>query len=98
MSWLYDFWLSVFHIITSRSALGVKELIVQFHRLLIVSEEKNDLQLPEDFIVPFPLFDQKVKLCVKLGVTGPFLLCCLEERLKKNKNKTRLVQIHCRSN
>jgi len=92
----------VFHIITSRSALGVKELIVQFHRLLIVplpvSEEKNDLQLPEDFIVPFPLFDQKVKLCVKLGVTGPFLLCCLEERLKKNKIKTRLVQIHCRSN
>jgi len=30
MSWLYDFWVSVFHIITSRSALGVKELMLQF--------------------------------------------------------------------
>jgi len=27
---VYDFWLSVFHIITSCSALGVKELMLQF--------------------------------------------------------------------
>jgi len=30
VSWFYDFWLSVFHIITSCSALGVKELMLQF--------------------------------------------------------------------
>ena len=30
MSWFYDFWLWVFHIITSCSALGVKELLFQF--------------------------------------------------------------------
>ena len=28
MSWFYDFWLLVFHIVTSCSALGVKELNV----------------------------------------------------------------------
>ena len=58
--------LFVFHIITSRSALGVKELTVQFHRLLIVplpvSEEKNDLQFPENLTVPFPFSVQKIKL------------------------------------
>jgi len=52
--------LFVFHIITSHSALGVKELIVKFHRSLTVpltaSEEKNELQLPENFTVPFPFF------------------------------------------
>ena len=56
----------MFHIITSHSALGVKELIVKFHRSLIVpltaSEEKNDLQLPENFTVPFLFSVQKVKL------------------------------------
>jgi len=46
MSWFYDFELSVFHIITSCSALGVKELMLQFHGLLLFpgtwfSEEKN---------------------------------------------------------
>jgi len=30
LSWFYDFWLLVFHIITSCSALGVKELMLQF--------------------------------------------------------------------
>jgi len=30
VSWFYDFWLSVFLIITSCSALGVKELMLQF--------------------------------------------------------------------
>jgi len=30
MSWFYDFWLLVFHIITSHSALGVKVLKLQF--------------------------------------------------------------------
>ena len=30
MSWFYDFWSLVFHIITSCSALGVKELMLQF--------------------------------------------------------------------
>jgi len=30
MSWFYDFWLLVFHIITSCSALGVKVLMLQF--------------------------------------------------------------------
>jgi len=40
------FWLSVFHIITSCSALGIKELMLQFHGLLIFpgtwfSKEKN---------------------------------------------------------
>ena len=39
MSWFYDFWLSVFHIITSFSALGVKELVLQV--LVPVPEEKN---------------------------------------------------------
>jgi len=29
VSWFYDFWLLVFHIITSRSALGFKELMLQ---------------------------------------------------------------------
>jgi len=30
LSWFYDFWLSVFHIITPCIALGVKELMLQF--------------------------------------------------------------------
>jgi len=30
LSWFYDFWLLVFHIIISRSALVDKELILQF--------------------------------------------------------------------
>ena len=30
LSWFYDFWLLVFHIITSCSALGVKALMLQF--------------------------------------------------------------------
>ena len=30
LSWFYDFWLLVFHIITSCSALGVKVLMLQF--------------------------------------------------------------------
>jgi len=30
VSWFYDFWLLVFHIITSCSALGVKVLMLQF--------------------------------------------------------------------
>jgi len=30
VSWFYDFWLLVFYIITSCSALGVKVLILQF--------------------------------------------------------------------
>ena len=30
LSWLYDFWLLVFHIMTSCSALGVKVLTLQF--------------------------------------------------------------------
>jgi len=30
LSWFYDFWLSVFHIITSCSALGFKVLMLQF--------------------------------------------------------------------
>ena len=30
LSWFYDFWLLVFHIITLCSALGVKELMLQF--------------------------------------------------------------------
>jgi len=29
LSWFYDFWLSVFHIVTSCGALGVKELMLQ---------------------------------------------------------------------
>jgi len=30
LSWFYDFWLLVFHTITSCSALAVKELMLQF--------------------------------------------------------------------
>jgi len=36
------FSLSVFHIITSRNALGVEELMLQFHGYLQFSEEKNN--------------------------------------------------------
>ena len=39
LSWLYDFCLSVVHIITSRSALGVKELMLQLW--VPVPKEKN---------------------------------------------------------
>jgi len=62
LSWFCDFWLSVFHIIASCSALGVKKLMLQFHGLWIVlgtwfSEEKNYmLHTPEDFalfVFPF---------------------------------------------
>ena len=46
MAWFYDFWLSVFHIITSWSALGVKEWILQFrHR----SGREEELHTSEDF-------------------------------------------------
>ena len=49
---------SVFHIITSCNALGarVSAVVLQIVDLsdLLVSEEKNELQLPEDFIFPFP--------------------------------------------
>ena len=52
---------SAFQIITSCSALGVKELMLQFCGLLIyfmsssllVPEEKNELQHPENFIFLF---------------------------------------------
>ena len=40
LSWFYDFWLLVFHIITSCSALGVKELMLQFW--VPVPEEKKN--------------------------------------------------------
>jgi len=30
LSWFYDFWLSLFQIIISCSAMGVKELMIQF--------------------------------------------------------------------
>ena len=39
LSWSYDIWLSVFHIIRSCSALGVKELMIQFQ--VPVPEKKN---------------------------------------------------------
>ena len=39
LSWFYDFWLSVFHTMTSCSALGVKELMLQVR--VPVLEEKN---------------------------------------------------------
>ena len=39
MSRFYDFWLLVFHIITSSSALEVKVLMLQFR--VPVPEEKN---------------------------------------------------------
>ena len=39
LSWFYDFWLSVSHIIISCSVLGVKELMLQFQAP--VPEEKN---------------------------------------------------------
>jgi len=39
VSWFYDFWFSVFHIITSCNALGVKELMLQVW--LPVPEEEN---------------------------------------------------------
>jgi len=40
VSWFYDFWLSVFHIIMSCSALGVKVLMFPF--CVPVPEEKKD--------------------------------------------------------
>jgi len=40
MSCFYDFGLAVFHIITSHSALGVKELMLQFW--VPVPEEKKN--------------------------------------------------------
>ena len=39
LAWFYDFWLSVFHITTSCSALEVKVLMLQFQ--VPVLEEKN---------------------------------------------------------
>mgnify|MGYP001857388908 CR=1 FL=1 len=44
LSWFYDFRLLAFHIITSCSALGVKELIVPG-----TCPRKDDLHTPEDF-------------------------------------------------
>jgi len=47
LSWFYDFWLSVFHIIASCSALGVEELMLQFQNILsipsLVSKGKKDV-------------------------------------------------------
>ena len=57
VSWFYDFWLLVFHIITPCSALGVKELMLQFCGSWIVpgtwfSEEKNYILLtPQDLVL-----------------------------------------------
>jgi len=54
LSWFHDFLLLIFHIITSFSALGVKELILQFHRLWIVPgtcPRREELHLPEDCLL-----------------------------------------------
>ena len=40
MSWFYDFWLLVLHIITSCSALGIKVLMLQF-RAPVPEEKRN---------------------------------------------------------
>jgi len=40
MSWFYDVWLLVFHIITSCSAQGVKELMLQC-RVPVPGEKNN---------------------------------------------------------
>ena len=62
LSRLYDFCL-VFHI-TSHCTLGVKDLTLQFCRLSVVGvtwSQKNELQFPEDFIVPFGGKDKTVR-------------------------------------
>jgi len=61
LSWFYDFLLLVFHIITSRTALGVKESMLQFCGSWIVlgtCPRKEELHFPEDcllFCYRFPL-------------------------------------------
>lgn len=60
-SLFYDL-LLVFHILTSWSALEMKELMLQFRGLTVPvswSQEKNELQLLEDFTVLFPFFVQR---------------------------------------
>jgi len=77
LSWFYDFWLSVFHIITSCSALGFKELMLQFRapvpkrrgttyprRLCIQREDKipGKITRPSLFWLSSLLLDPSVRL------------------------------------
>lgn len=68
VSWFYDFLLVVFHIITSRCALGIKELMLQFCGLPIFpgtwfSEEQRNYKSPKTSLFCFYfLFRRKDKL------------------------------------
>ena len=57
VSWFYDFWLSVFHIITSCSTLGIKDCI-DWELNVPVPEKKSYyiLHIPEDFVLFVFLF------------------------------------------
>ena len=78
MSWIYDFWSLVFHIITSCNVLGVKEQMQLF--------SGRELRSPEDcsstVIIPAP--GNGYKACRSLDL-GPLLLlvlsCLLLDRL-----------------
>ena len=63
LSWFYDFWLSVFHIITSCSVLGVK--IANALVPGTCPEEKEELRSPEDCLstVIIPAQGNRYKAC-----------------------------------
>ena len=78
VSCFYDFLLSIFHMMTSCSALGVKDLMLQFHGLPVFlgtwfSEEKNYIpQGTLHFHFPFRGKDKTVSR--SRAASFPFLL------------------------
>jgi len=80
LSWFYDFRLLAFHIITSCSALGVKELMLRLHGLsffsaYLVLRREEQVQCPEDSLFHFKFHsEERVKL-LRSHETAPVLYC-----------------------
>jgi len=78
MSWFHDFWLSVFHITTSCSVLGVKEQMLYFR---VPVWKRRRTMFPKSLCSPFLLKGTDIRVQVIWLVSLLVSLCSLSDQL-----------------